>query len=376
MEHWIASWGYRPIDRNKLFYEVENETQRVISRHNIRGNAVRLAVSNEWGDHELHFDGIWTGKPEKTRTQVTFDGKKELSLAPGEIRYSDIISMEMVPGDELYIESYVKKKTRVQTVCKVKSELMVQVRVHKGAPEEADIYPWESAADNRFYGVFRIDILTEDPVRTIAAFGDSITNHGHWSGSLARRLYDAYPGAVSMINLGISGNRVLRDASNQKNLGGAFGIAGIKRFEPDIFGPELPIDLILVLEGVNDLIHPGYDTTLDETVTAEEIIEGLTFYVETAHKHHTPILLCTILPFDRFRLKGQQEMNEKALAVNDWIRHQNVADGFLDFSEAAKDPNAPLQLAPECDSGDHLHPSAQGGETIAAAIDLDLLMNL
>lgn len=374
MEHWTASWGYRPIDRKKLYYEAENETQRVITRHNLRGKAIRLAVSNEWGDRPLRLEEIWVGKGDTTRIRVTFDNSSTLTLTAGEIRYSDILPLELTPGDEVYVESYLKEKTQVQTVCKVKSELLVQVRVHKGTPDEQD-QSWETVTDNRFYGVFRIDVLTEDEVHTIAAFGDSITNHGHWSDCLARRLYDAYPGAVSVINLGISGNRILRDASNPQGKGGAFGIAGIKRFEPDIFGSGLPIDQILVLEGVNDLIHPGYDTTLDEIVTADELIDGLTHYVTVAHNHNTRILLCTILPFGRFRKQGEEDMLQKADLVNDWIRKQTIADGFLDFYRSTEDPQAPRQLDPNCDSGDHLHPSAEGGKRIAEDIDLTQLMN-
>lgn len=373
MKEWRASWGYRPIDRRKLFYEVEDETQRVTSIHNIYGDTIRLVLSNEWSEEELCLEGVWVGKKDQ-RVQATFEGKKKVTLAPGEIRFSDTIDMKMTPGEEIYVESYLKKKTLVQTVCKVKSELLVRVRVHKGSPEKNEIEPWKEVVDNRFYGVFRIDILTDDPVQTIVAFGDSITNHGHWSDCLARRLYDAYPGKVSVINKGISGNRILHDASNPQNKGGAFGIAGIKRFEDDIFGAKLPVDQILVLEGVNDLIHPGYDTTLDEIVTAKEIEEGLKFYVETAHNHQARIFLCTILPFDRFRKYGQDEMNRKALEVNTWIRQQKLSDGVFDFAEAVKDPHAPLQLEVGCDSGDHLHPSAQGGRKIAESIELKMLM--
>jgi lysophospholipase L1-like esterase len=42
----------------------------------------------------------------------------------------------------------------------------------------------------------------------------------------------------------------------------------------------------------------------------------------------------------------------------------------VDFDKATRDPSDPRRLAPNLDSGDHLHPSDAGYKAMADAIDL------
>ena len=62
------------------------------------------------------------------------------------------------------------------------------------------------------FGFTEIQVLTDSNVREILLFGDSLTHMSFYSDALAERLYRKYPGKVSVINGGICGNRVLRDA--------------------------------------------------------------------------------------------------------------------------------------------------------------------
>ena len=45
--------------------------------------------------------------------------------------------------------------------------------------------------------------------RVVAAFGDSIMQQGAWVTPFTLRLYERFPGEVSVCNLGIGGNRLL-----------------------------------------------------------------------------------------------------------------------------------------------------------------------
>ena len=58
--------------------------------------------------------------------------------------------------------------------------------------------------------------------------------------------------------------------------------------------------------------------------------------------------------------------------VNAWIRASGAYDGVIDFDRALRDPAHPTRLLPLYDSGDHLHPSDQGYEAMAVAVDLSL----
>lgn len=102
------------------------------------------------------------------------------------------------------------------------------------------------------YGIFQIEVNTKEDVKTIVTFGDSITHDSKWAAPLAQNLYSKYPAKVSLINYGISGNRLLFDSEPNY----FFGDAGIKRFEKDVFENNNKVDLVIVLEGTNDIVHP------------------------------------------------------------------------------------------------------------------------
>ena len=79
------------------------------------------------------------------------------------------------------------------------------------------------------------------------------------------------------------------------------------------------------------------------------------------------IYLCTIMPIEGWRTY-EEFRNEVRCAVNDWIRVQTEADGFIDLDKALGDPQNPNALLPVFDKGDHLHPSDAGSKAIAEAV--------
>ena len=46
--------------------------------------------------------------------------------------------------------------------------------------------------------------------------------------------------------------------------------------------------------------------------------------------------------------------------VNEWIRTQHEADGYLDFDKLLRDPAEELALRPQWRLKDNLHPNAEG----------------
>ena len=68
--------------------------------------------------------------------------------------------------------------------------------------------------------------------------------------------------------------------------------------------------------------------------------------------------------------KGEYEEARKAL--NNWIRTNKVADGFIDFDKATQDPAHPDTFLPAYDHGDHLHPGDAGYKAMGDSIDLAL----
>ena len=60
-------------------------------------------------------------------------------------------------------------------------------------------------------------------------------------------------------------------------------------------------------------------------------------------------------------------------SLNAWIRDAGVFDAVVDFDAAVRDPAQPQRLAPQYDSGDHLHPSLAGYRAMADAVPLEML---
>jgi lysophospholipase L1-like esterase len=220
-----------------------------------------------------------------------------------------------------------------------------------------------------------LDVLTTKPVRTVVAFGDSITEGaggteaggGSYPDQLAMRLRDspALVPAVAVINMGIGGNRLLVDGT---------GPSGISRFGRDALG-QSGVTHVMVLIGTNDIgrsvfVHvPGNTVPQHDVPTTERIIEGLQQLINQAHAKGVKVLLATVPPF-----KGVAYWTEDSEAmrgnINRWIRGLQDVDGVIDFDAALRSPADPMAMNPLYDSGDHLHPNSAGYAAMAAAVDL------
>jgi lysophospholipase L1-like esterase len=216
-----------------------------------------------------------------------------------------------------------------------------------------------------------VDVLADDQAATIVAFGDSITDgfsvtmdsDRAWPSVLARRLgaqKQIAPRAV--INMGISGNRVLKEGA---------GSSALARFDRDVLSRPGAKSVVL-LEGINDIGFssiPGLPAS--EKVTAAQIITGYRMLIARAHLHGLVIIGGTLTAFEgvpTFTEQGETMRQE----VNRWIRESGEFDAVVDFDAATRDPAAPRKLKAEYDSGDHIHPNDAGNQAMAEAIDLAL----
>ncbi|MED2971348.1 GDSL-type esterase/lipase family protein [Fictibacillus sp. B-59209] len=197
---------------------------------------------------------------------------------------------------------------------------------------------------------------------SIVAFGDSITAM-EWPDYFKERLVkESVP--CHLLRRGISGNKVLTDSPEHYN----FGVSGIKRFKQDALGTS-DVKYVIVLHGVNDIIHSCGSNPISEEVEAEEIIEALKTNIKWAHEKNIQIFGGTLLPFGGYR--GVTDTEEaKRQKVNHWIRNSGEFDQVIDFEAVVQDPNHPERLLREFDSGDHLHPSSKGSEALAECIEL------
>ena len=384
--HWVVAWGASPAPQlpdeaqmrtAKLMFD--NQTIREIVHTSIASDTVRVRLSNAYGKQAVEIGAVHIALHGKGSSiaagsdhAVTFGGRPGVSIAPNAQALSDPVKLT-APAGNLAISIFLPHPAS-------------GAGIHYGAQQTAYIGPGnltgaaemaEPTTITSWVFLTGVDALAAEGASTLVAFGDSITdgarstvdaNH-RWPDILAERLRARRGGKpIGILDAGIGGNRVLFDPTNVR-----FGVNALARFDRDVLA-QPGVKYVIVLEGINDLGHPGSSAPLSETVSADDIIAGLKQMIERAHEHGLKIFGATLTPFEGTTIQGyfSAEKEAKRKAVNEWIRTGKAFDGVIDFDKAARDPEHPDRMLPVNDGGDHLHPGDAGYKAMAEAIDLSL----
>ncbi len=383
---WVSSFYYLPIPYGIPLATVADQTQQVSFVNNLRGSKIRLRFSNRYSSHPLVLD-----KVRINNHVVTLHGETTVRLAPFEEQWSDELDCSVAPGDKIVVSTYIKDAQVIESACIFWSRKGALVKLSTSGDytdggdfatcNAQEIYPIVAQDENKgmlFYGFRGLQVYTDDAVSVTAAFGDSITHMSYVTNALYKRLCEQYPGRAALLNCGIGGNRLLHNATFVDTIPGnaaCFGEAGIKRFEQDVFSTEA-VDTVLLLEGINDIMHPVQFGHLDEQVRAEELEQGYKRLIEIAHSHNARIFAATIPPCGSpaYPADWLAQFEHTRLDLNDRIRSGIGFDGFFDYDAAVRDPHHPGYLKADCHIGDGLHPNDKGGAVMADIIDLQQLL--
>lgn len=386
--HWVTAWAtalqsipQRP-DLPPLYRapDVAGRTVRQIVYPTLSGNAVRLHISNEYGRAPLVIQDMKIARSAggaavqgSAGASVTFEGKTAVSVPPGGEVDSDTIAFDIVAGAPYAISSYMGPEQRLVAWHRVSNQVN-----YVSLPGNYTGNALGGAFSQRFTQYAWVTGLSVDApsAATVAAIGDSITdgmrsslNENHrWPDAFARRLARAGSRSTAVVNLGISGNRLLSDSP-------CYGDALVKRFGGDVL--ERPgVKTAILLIGINDINfsamppRSGLDCDFPHTsVTAADLIAGYQRVIAEAHRHGVRVFGATLTPA---ALPAQRESIR--LAVNQWIRTNRAFDGVVDFDEALRDPTQPERLQRGFDSGDHIHPSDAGYAAMADAVPLEAVV--
>ena len=373
--HWMATWAASPslpipdaaqMRTRKL--EIGHQTVREIVHASAGGKSMRVTFSNVFGTEPLTIGaahvalsaGAAAITPGSDRA-LTFAGRGSVTIPPGALLLSDPVALEAPPLANLAISLYLPSTAIASTV-----HYGAQQKNYLGAgdvtgandlPDAASISSWVYLSS--------VDVLAPSARGTVVAFGDSITDGARSTVDANRRWPDVLASRLSnfgVIDAGIGGGRILHDAA--RNI--TYGPSALGRFDRDVL-TQAGVKYVVMLEGINDIGHPGGTAPLSETVTAEDMIAGFRQIIERAHERGVKVIGATITPFN-----GAGDKEAKRLAVNDWVRSAGAFDGVVDFDKALRNPDAPGQMLPAYDGGDHLHPGDAGYKAMGEAIDLKL----
>jgi lysophospholipase L1-like esterase len=349
-------------------------TYREIVHVTLGGERIRIVLSNEFGDDPLIVGGaavaLSTGKSDvsgSTVRGVTFGGQQSILIPSGAMILSDPIDFKLPSLTDLAVSIFVPAQ-RVQnaTIHAVANQTNFVVHgnatnvLHLDSPDE--IYSWPFLKG--------VEVDAGPKAGAVVAFGDSITDGAHskrdgnfrWPDVLAKRL-DTSPARVrlSVLNEGISGNRILHDRAGQNALA---------RLDRDVLS-QSNVRYLILFEGINDIQRTTAPDGGNDPVTVGQLIQAYTQIIERAHAHGIKVIGATLTPYGGSH-NDSTACEEMVRAVNEWIQTSAKFDAVIDFGKTLQDPENPMAMIPAAGSEDHLHPGDAGYQLMGNSIDLSI----
>lgn len=380
---WQGAWGTAPAGSplDAGLQTFSNQTVRLIVRLNAGGNRVRIRLSNEMGSTPLTIGAAAIGLRAAvsdvapgTMRALTFGGRAGVTIPPGAPALSDPVDLNLAPLSDVAVSLYLPGTTRAGTL-------------HGTALQSGYVSPAGDFTNASAIKVERtitvwpflsaVDVDAGGPA--IVALGDSITDgtrstidaNSRWTDVLARRLQgtresrgdtrNGQQARPSVINRGISGNRLLSNSPNP-----LAGRSAQERFERDVLATS-GVRHLVVLIGINDIGN----SSAASPVTADDLIAGYRQLIARARAQRIAVIGATLLPFEGAAYYSP-EKEALRQAVNAWIRDGGEFDAVIDFDRATRDPARPSRLLPTYDSGDHLHPGDLGYQAMGNAVPLEV----
>jgi lysophospholipase L1-like esterase len=379
--HWVGSWASSPMSQrvNPGQPSPANSTYRNVVRISAGGPSVRVILTNEFGSRPLIVGAAHIAPSAANGAiqadgdhPITFSGKSSVTIPAGSLAVSDPVLFQVAPLSSLAVSVYLPDQRISETSCHEDGHSTTFITA-------GDATATATLADARtitsWCFVKGIDVSASDAhAAAIVTLGDSITDgalstpntNRRWPDVLASRLQaDPKTANLSVLNEGISGNRLLREGAGQ---------AALARFDRDVLA-QSGVKYLIILEGINDVGSIAHPRDADDAMTAPQLTSALTFalnqLVIRAHSHGIKVFGATLTPYvgAGYASPAGEEARE---AVNDWIRTSGVFDGVIDFDKVARDPANPTVFSSSVDSGDHLHPGDAGYQTMGSSIDLSL----
>jgi len=362
---WTGTWAIAqlPDNSDKTFTD---RTLRQIVRISVGGNRVRLKVSNLFGTQPLRIENVHVALRRSGSSivvssdrQIRFEGSAKVVIPAGATALSDPMPFDVPALSELAISMYLPGTTGRATFHRSAHQTSyAQAGDTSSAPEMKD-----AETSRSLYFLASLDVEAPALGGSVVTLGASITEgynaaddtDQRWPDQLARRL--ASQGlAIGVLNLGISGNRLLVNGAGDR---------AENRFERDVLQQSNVRWVIFSDDPINDLgSRPS--------PSGEALIAALQRLIARAHDRKIRFICSTLTPFDGARAWTPAEEQERQ-KVNSFIRGEGSGcDGVVDQDAATHDPTHPTQYRADYDYGDHLHPNDSGHKAIANSIDLKI----
>ncbi|AFL87156.1 lysophospholipase L1-like esterase [Terriglobus roseus DSM 18391] len=419
-DKWLGTWTsaampVSPSASQKMPIGKQDVTLRQLVHISQGGKRMRVTFTNEFGTTPLHIAAAHVAflsagskiLPQTDRT-LTFAGKPDITIAPGQFAASDAV-VETVPiFSDLVISTAIPQQDlpvltghalALQTTFIAAGDqttalqfdpaaavppgvgppdLTAPIQPPTGAKPivQSEGRPATAAGDSpallarttSWYFLKNVEVDATKKSAAVVLLGDSITDGAQSTTETNRRYPDMLAPliasnkktkALSVLNAGISGNRVLH---------GNAGPSALDRFDRDVL-QQPGARYVIVLEGINDI--GNMHRAPADAITEQELTDAFTTMANRAHAKGLQFFVATILPYGGAKYDSADgELIRQH--VNTFLRTSPLFDGVIDFEKTMQDPQHPDRLLPKYECGDHLHPNDAGYAAMAAAVDLKL----
>jgi len=389
--HWVGTWAAAPqltepgnmppapFTQDNLVFA--DSTVRQSIHVTVGGRLIRLRFSNAYGGTDLPITSVSVARPAGgaagvsaiqpgTSAAVTFDGRTAIDIPVGAQMVSDPLDFPVAANSNLTVTVYLSAGQASSSITSHPGSRTTTYMVAGNHLDDADLPGAASVA--HWYFLSGLEALEPGNSAAIDVVGDSLTDgrgsttngDDKWTDQLFSRL-QAIPGAshLTVLNLGLGGNRVLNDG---------LGPNVLARIDRDVLA-QSGVRWLIIFEGVND-IGTADATPAAQQQVAADLIAAYQQIIVRAHAQGIRVYGATITPFggnnpyddpNGYREAARQE-------VNAWIRTSRQFDAVLDFDRAVRDPASPRQLNPAYDVGDHLHLTPAGYGVLASTVPASL----
>jgi lysophospholipase L1-like esterase len=389
---WVGTWATAVVGRPQTpppvlpatgqtaavpapFVHFSNQTLRQVVRVSLGGSRVRAVVSNAAGTAPLTVGAVSLALrgegaaivPGSARP-LTFSGRPAATIPAGASLVSDPADLTVPALADVVIDVFLPESTDTPSPLTMhngalQTNYVSQPGNHAGVAS----FPVASTIQNWFL-LARLEVAAPAAGGAVVTIGASLTDgsrstpdtNNRWPNHLARRLVNA-PRPMSVLDLGIGGNRLLSESTFQA------GRPGLTRFDRDVVAQTGATHVIVADMALNDL-GSARENALP---SADDLIAAQKQVIARAHAAGLRVYGATLTPFEGagyFTEVGET----KRLAINRWIRTSGAYDAVIDFDQITRDPKQPRRFLPRYDSGDHLHPNDEGYRAMGEAIDLKL----
>ncbi|MFF7307857.1 GDSL-type esterase/lipase family protein [Streptomyces sp. NPDC008137] len=379
---WVGTWSTSPsgAEPGTETAGMADRSVRNVVHTSVGGTSARVTLSNLYGQSPLSITqasiavAAAAGTPaalSDTMRQLTFNGGPAVVIPPGRQVMSDVVRVVVPPDADVLITTYTPTSSGPVTYHRHARQTSYVAQGNQA--QDTTGTPYTEQSDSWRY-LTALDVLSNESDGTVVVLGDSLTDgitstagaNRRWTDVLSERLRAEIAAGrdlprYSVVNQGISGNRVLTDGLGRP----ADNPSGLNRFGRDVL-ERTNAKVVVIDLGVNDILRNP------RLADPNAILAGLRTMVGQAHARGMKVVGATLMPF--YGHRGYTDPRESVRQqINAEIRAGRVYDAVADFDKALRDPYDPRRLRADYDSGDHLHPSDKGYARMAEEFDLETL---